>query len=61
MRLKRAYEDTQRQVQEQQQELDEINTDQKRMRDNMDTVAKNSAYYFSERAWALTASVPALS
>ena len=45
MGLKSAVLDTQRQIQQRQKELSDISQEQKRIRDNMNTVTQNSQYY----------------
>jgi hypothetical protein len=45
MGLKSALLDSQRQIQQKQKELSEISQEQKRIRDNMNTVVQNSQYY----------------
>ena len=45
MGLKSALLDSQRQIQQKQKELSEISQEQKRIRDNMNTVTQSSQYY----------------
>ena len=44
-KLKYALADTQRQVQDRQQQINEITTEQNRIRENMKAVAQSSDYY----------------